>query len=59
MNTRWSIGKKLTAGFGLALVMLLIIGSVSYWTLTVLVENAAGWLIPIRSRKSWKASFLC
>jgi methyl-accepting chemotaxis protein len=40
MNIQWSVGKKLTAGFGLALLMLLTIGGVSYWSLTLLVENA-------------------
>jgi methyl-accepting chemotaxis protein len=40
MNTQWSVGKKLTGGFGLALLMLLTIGGVSYWSLTLLVENA-------------------
>ncbi|HWY88053.1 MAG TPA: CHASE3 domain-containing protein, partial [Gemmataceae bacterium] len=40
MDTQWSIGRKLAGGFGLALVMLLTIGGVSYWSLTVLFENA-------------------
>ena len=39
MNIQWSVGKKLAGGFGLALVMLLSIGGVSYWSLNVLVEN--------------------
>src|SRR5437879_6525969 len=41
MNAQWSIGKKLATGFGLALLMLIIIGGVSYWSLSVLVDNAA------------------
>ena len=40
MNIQWSVGKKLTGGFGLALLILLCIAGVSYWNLTLLVENA-------------------
>jgi methyl-accepting chemotaxis protein len=40
MNIQWSVGKKLTGGFGLALLILLCIAGVSYWSLTLLVENA-------------------
>lgn len=40
MNVQWSVGKRLAAGFGVALLMLLTIGGVSYWSLNVLVENA-------------------
>jgi methyl-accepting chemotaxis protein len=41
MTTRWTVGAKLTAGFGLALLMLLVIGGVSYRSLILLNENAA------------------
>jgi methyl-accepting chemotaxis protein len=41
MNVQWSVGKKLSGGFGLALLMLLVIGGVSFWSLSVLVENAS------------------
>jgi methyl-accepting chemotaxis protein len=36
----WTIGKKLALGFGLGILMLLVIGGVSYWSLTVLVDNS-------------------
>ena len=37
---RWTIGKKLMAGFGLALTILIIIGSVSYRSMATLLETA-------------------
>ena len=40
MNMKWSIGKKLAAGFGVALSMLLSIGAISFVCLMVLVNNA-------------------
>src|SRR2546422_1048663 len=39
MNTQWSVGKKLTGGFGLALLMLLAIGGGAFLGLTLLVEK--------------------
>jgi methyl-accepting chemotaxis protein len=41
MNMRWTVGKKLAAAFGVALLMLLIVGGVSYRNLTQLIENAS------------------
>ncbi|HZZ79551.1 MAG TPA: methyl-accepting chemotaxis protein [Gemmataceae bacterium] len=41
MNVQWSIGKKLTAGFGVALLMLLGIGGISFVCLMILVNNAS------------------
>jgi methyl-accepting chemotaxis protein len=40
---RWSIGKKIGSGFGLALVMLVIVGTVSYDSTTKLIDSA-GWV---------------
>ena len=37
---RWTIGKKLLAGFGLGLTILIIIGSVSYRSMATLLETA-------------------
>ena len=37
---RWTIGKKLAAGFGLALAISTIIGSVSYRSMVTLLETA-------------------
>ena len=39
MNIQSSIGKKLILGFGLGLVLLLIVGAVSFWSLIALVDN--------------------
>jgi methyl-accepting chemotaxis protein len=39
----WSIGKKIGSGFGLALVMLVTVGAVSYDSTTKLIESA-GWV---------------
>lgn len=39
MNIQSSIGKKLLLGFGLGLLMLLIIGTISFWSLVTLVDN--------------------
>jgi methyl-accepting chemotaxis protein len=41
METRWTVGKKLATGFGLALLLLLLIGGVSYWSIGLLTETAA------------------
>src|ERR1700685_94845 len=38
---RWSIGKKIGSGFGLALIALAIVGAVSYDSTTKLIESAA------------------
>jgi methyl-accepting chemotaxis protein len=43
MKIEWTVGKKLAMGFGLALVMLLIVAGASYWNINSLVENA-GWV---------------
>jgi methyl-accepting chemotaxis protein len=40
MKIEWTIGKKLGTGFGLTLVLLLIIGGVSYFSISSLIENA-------------------
>jgi methyl-accepting chemotaxis protein len=40
MNITWTVGKKLAVGFGLALLMLVIIGGVSYRSLSQMIENA-------------------
>jgi methyl-accepting chemotaxis protein len=40
MNIQWSVGKRLAGGFGIALLMLLTIGGVSYWSLNVLIDSA-------------------
>ncbi len=40
MKTQWTVGTKLAAGFALALVMLLVVGGVSYWSIAALVANA-------------------
>jgi signal transduction histidine kinase/DNA-binding response OmpR family regulator len=37
---RWTIGKKVMAGFGLALTILIIIGLVSYWSMATLLKTA-------------------
>jgi two-component system sensor histidine kinase/response regulator len=37
---RWTIGKKLLAGFGVGLTILIIIGSVSYRSMATLLETA-------------------
>src|ERR1700730_17213840 len=39
----WSIGKKIGSGFGLALVMLTVVGAVSYDSTTKLIASA-GWV---------------
>jgi methyl-accepting chemotaxis protein len=41
MNSRWTVGAKLTAGFGLALLMLLLIGAIAYRSLNQVNETAA------------------
>ncbi len=38
---RWSIGKKIGSGFGLALVALTIVGAVSYDSTIKLIDSAA------------------
>lgn len=38
---RWSIGSKIGAGFGLALVVLVVVGAVSYDSITKLIESSA------------------
>jgi methyl-accepting chemotaxis protein len=40
MRFRWTVGKKLAAGFGVALLLLLIVGGVAYYNLIMLVDNA-------------------
>jgi hypothetical protein len=37
---RWSIGKKIGSGFGLALVALTIVGGVSYDSTSKLIDSA-------------------
>ena len=41
MNMNWTIGKKLAAGFALALVLLLVVGVAAYWNIGLLVYNAS------------------
>jgi methyl-accepting chemotaxis protein len=43
LQMTWSIGKKIGSGFGLALVMLVTVGAVSYDSTTKLIESA-GWV---------------
>jgi len=38
---RWSIGKKIGSGFGLALAVLMMVGAVSYDSTTKLIDSAA------------------
>ncbi len=40
MTMRWTVGTKIGAGFGLALVILVVIGSVSYRSTAKLTETA-------------------
>jgi methyl-accepting chemotaxis protein len=40
MTTRWTVGMKIGAGFGLALAILVVIGSVSYRNTATLTETA-------------------
>jgi methyl-accepting chemotaxis protein len=39
-NMKWSVGRKIGSGFGLALVLLFIVGAASYDNITRLVETA-------------------
>jgi methyl-accepting chemotaxis protein len=41
MKTQWTVGKKLAAAFGLALLLLLLIGGVSFWSIGLLVRTGA------------------
>jgi methyl-accepting chemotaxis protein len=41
MRAQWTVGKKLALGFGLALVLLLVIGGVSFWSIGLLVETTS------------------
>ena len=41
MTVRWTVGTKLAAGFGFALLLLAIIGGVSYRSLVLVTETAA------------------
>ena len=43
---RWSIGKKIGGGFGLALLALTIVGAVSYDSTSKLVDSAEWWAHP-------------
>jgi methyl-accepting chemotaxis protein len=41
MRGQWTVGKRLGAGFGLALLLLVLIAGVSYWSLSRLVDSAS------------------
>jgi methyl-accepting chemotaxis protein len=41
MFTSWTFGKKIALGFGLSVVILLVVGSVAYRSTDVLIENNA------------------
>ncbi|QEL16619.1 methyl-accepting chemotaxis protein [Limnoglobus roseus] len=41
MGTKWTVGRKLAAGFAVALTALLVVGAVSYRSMSQLIENAA------------------
>jgi CHASE3 domain sensor protein len=44
MRMSWSVGSKIGGGFGLALLILIVIGVVAYKSTTVLIENSR-WVV--------------
>jgi methyl-accepting chemotaxis protein len=40
MKMTWSVGTKITAGFGLSLIILAVVGAIAYRSTSVLVDNA-------------------
>ena len=45
---KWSIGRTLGVGFGIALAILIILGVILFNTITGLLDNAAQAAIPLR-----------
>jgi hypothetical protein len=56
---RWSIGKKIGSGFGLALVALTIVGGVSYDSTSKLIDSAERVCVPASPRRPPYHHFSC